>query len=148
MGCRRSLMRYLAIDPGGKRTGLAVGDDGTGIVSPLEVVEADTREKLLVALERVVREQEPGALVVGLPLNMDGSEGAGARAAKELARVLGKRFGLPVRLADERLSSFEAEERLRELELTRGKKKQRRDALAAAAILQSFFRSRGSGPGG
>jgi putative Holliday junction resolvase len=137
-------MRFLCIDPGDKRTGLAVGDDGTRIVSPVEVIVAGNDEVRLSALLRAVAEHEPGELVVGLPLNMDGSEGPAAAKAKALAAALHERTKLPVHLADERLTSYAAEAQFAGMELTRGRKKQRRDALAAAMILRDFFESRHS----
>ncbi len=134
-------MRYLAIDPGGKRTGLAVGDDGSRIVTPLEVIVTAAPHERLVAIGRAIDAQGPDALVVGLPLNMDGSAGPAAEAARGFARTLEQRFDLPVHLADERLSSAVADEQMSRRGLTRGDKKARRDALAAAAILRDFLES-------
>ncbi len=132
-------MRYLAIDLGDKRTGIAVGDDVTGIASPIETIQASTPELRLIGFERVIQEQGPDALVLGVPLNMDGSEGPAVTKAKALADELTKRFGLPVHLVDERLTSVAADEQMAQSGLTRGQKKARRDALAAAAILRNFL---------
>jgi putative Holliday junction resolvase len=132
-------MRYLAIDPGAKRTGLALGDDITGVASPLQVIEAAKPAERFRALERVIDEQGPDALVLGLPLNMDGSEGEAAEAARALADQLGQRTGLTVHLMDERLTSEAANQQMSQSGLTRGQKKQRRDALAAATILRDFL---------
>jgi len=132
-------MRYLAIDPGGKRTGFAVGDDITRIATPIAVVEAATDEARLAAILRAVEENEPGELVLGLPLNMDGSESPGTKQARALAATLTQRTGLAVHLVDERLTSYAAESQLSDLDLTRGGKKQRRDAIAAALILRDFL---------
>jgi putative Holliday junction resolvase len=132
-------MRYLAIDPGGKRTGFAVGDDITRIATPVAVVEAASDEARLAAILRAVEENEPGELVLGLPLNMDGSESPGTKQARALASTLTQRTGLTVHLVDERLTSFAAESQLSELDLTRGGKKERRDAIAAALILRDFL---------
>jgi putative holliday junction resolvase len=135
-------MRYLAIDLGGRRIGLAVGSDVTGIASPLEVVEARSDEQRLAAIAGAIEQQGPDALVLGLPLNMDGSEGGGAKLARAFADQCRQRFGLEVLLVDERLSSFAADEQMSQSGLTHGQKKARRDALAAAAILRTFFESR------
>ena len=132
-------MRYLAIDLGGKRTGLAVGDDESGIVTPLEVVVAGDDAQRLGAIGRVIEAQGPDALVLGLPLNMDGTPGPAAETAKAFAETLHERFKLPVHLADERLSSSVADEQMARRGLTRGDKKARRDALAAATILRDFL---------
>ncbi len=132
-------MRYLAIDLGQKRTGLAVGDDETGIASPVGVVEAGGDEQRLTMIRHAIAEHGPDALVLGLPLNMDDSEGPGVQAARAFARLLETRLGLAVHLFDERLTTAAADEQMRGIGLTRKGKKQRRDALAAAVMLQSFL---------
>lgn len=138
-------MRYLAIDLGEKRTGLAVGDDVTGIASPLEVIRASDAGERFKAIGRAIDEQGPDALVVGAPLNMDGSDGPGVARAKAFAGELSGRFGLPVHLYDERLTSVEADEQMARSGLTHGQKKARRDALAAAAILRGFLAGKRDG---
>lgn len=135
-------MRYLAIDFGSKRTGFAVGDDDTQIASPIEVVQAADDEHRLREIGRLIDEYQPDALVVGLPLNMDGSEGPATRKSREMVDRLTQRFGLPVHLVDERLTSEAAEAQLSQTGLTHKGKKARRDALAAAAILRNYFESR------
>lgn len=132
-------MRYLAIDLGGKRTGLAVGSDVTRLASPLEVIAAGNDAQRLDAIAKTIDSQGPDALVLGLPLNMDGSEGPAAKNARAFAAMLGERFGLPVHLVDERLTSDAADAQLAQRGLTHKQKKQRRDALAAAAILRDFW---------
>ena len=136
-------MRYLAIDLGEKRTGLAVGDDVTGIASPLDVIHTAGAQERFKQLERAIDEQGPDALVLGVPLNMDGSEGPGVTKSRAFAKELGERFGLPVHLVDERLTSATADDQMAQTGLTRGQKKARRDALAAAAILRNFLASLG-----
>ncbi len=81
-------------------------------------------------------------IIVGLPLNMDGSAGPAARAAEDFAARLSEFCGLPVETCDERLSSMEAEERLRELPGRRGRAKAKVDALAAVIILERWLRER------
>lgn len=134
-------MRYLAIDPGDKRTGLAVGDDQTRIASPAGLIETSNLEERLRQIGQAIEKHSPDALVVGLPLNMDGTEGDAARKARALAEQITQRFRLPVHLVDERLSSHVAEDQLREIAVTRKHKKLRRDALAAATILRDFLNS-------
>jgi putative Holliday junction resolvase len=130
-------MRYLAIDYGMKRTGLAICDAGETIASPLAVVQG--HKDLIDRIKRIVASEGIGGVVVGLPLNMDDSEGPQAKLVQAFARELGKQIPIPIHLQDERLSSFEAEQRLQEMGLTRGKKRERLDALAAADILQTFL---------
>jgi len=132
-------MRYLAIDLGDKRTGVAVGDDVTRLAQPVEVIVTRQREELLRQLGRVIAEHGPGALVLGLPLNMDGSVGPAARKVEAFAKVLRERFQLPVYPFDERLTSFAADQQMRQSGLTHGQKKDRRDALAAATLLGDFL---------
>ncbi len=132
-------MRYLAIDPGDKRTGLAVGDDETGLVSPVDVVEASDPASLLQQIKHAIDDYAPDALVIGVAYNMDGTAGPAAGKALALARMLGDHAGLDVHTVDERLTSFQANDQMKQTGLTRGAKKQRRDALAAAAILRDFL---------
>lgn len=132
-------MRYLAVDVGARRTGLAAGDDVLRIVQPVEVVEAPRGDALLAALARAIALHGPDALVVGLPLNMDGSEGASAQDARAFGAALGARTSLPVHFQDERLSSFEADQRMARSGRTHREKKELRDALAACAILEAFL---------
>jgi len=134
--------RYLAIDPGDKRTGLAVGDDVTGHAGPAGVIEAADPAALLRGLRQAIEEHGPDAIVVGVPYHMDGSEGPGARKALALAILLEEHTGLPVHRMDERLTSFEAEQMLHGQGLTHKQKKARRDALAATAILRDFLAAR------
>lgn len=138
-------MRFLAIDLGDRRTGLAVGDDETAIASPLRVVERPVGDALLEELAREAAAQGARALVVGLPLNMDGTEGPRARAVRAFGDRLAQRTGLPVHFQDERLTSADADWKMAQSGLTRAQKKARRDALAAGALLQDFLDARARG---
>ncbi len=137
-----SVMRFLAIDPGDKRTGLALGDDITGIATPLEIIVTSNADERLRQLGRVIERQGPDALVLGLPLNMDGTEGPAAKKTRLLAEALKKAFKLPVHLADERLTSYAADGLMSRSGLTHRGKKERRDALAAAMMLKDFLAAR------
>lgn len=130
-------MRYLAIDYGMKRTGLAICDASETISSPLAVLHG--HKDLIPQIERIVASEGVGGVVLGLPLNMDGTEGPQARQVLAFAKELGKRIPVPIHLQDERLSSFEAEQKLQDIGLSRGKRRERLDALAAAEILQAFL---------
>ena len=132
-------MRYIAIDLGDKRTGVACGDDILRLPSPVEVIEAPTREVLLSRLDKVVREYGPDALVVGLPVNMDGTEGERAQMTRTFADQCAARFAIKVIMQDERLTSFAAEAHLDRSGKTHGQKKRMRDALAACEVLKDFF---------
>lgn len=139
-------MRYLAIDLGDKRTGVALGDDLTGIVSPHEVINTSSEAERFNRLKALIEWEGPGALVVGWPLNMDGSVGPNALKCKAFADKLGQASRLPVHLHDERLSSAAADEQMAMTGLTHKQKKARRDALAAANILRGFFEAKADGP--
>ena len=132
-------MRYLAIDHGQKRTGLAISDASETLVSPHSVIETTSEEELLRRILEVLDIEEIDAVVVGLPVNMDGTEGTRVQQVRRFVSTLQQRTDKPVHLHDERLSSFEADYLAGDLELTRKKKKKRLDAIAAAAILRSFF---------
>lgn len=133
-------MRYLALDIGEKRTGVASGDDVVGLVQPLTVVQAPRGPALFAALAKVIEEHAPDAIVIGLPLNMDGSDGLAAKAMREFAAGLAARVKPTVHLQDERLTSADADARMARTGRTHAQKKALRDALAAAAILEDFLR--------
>jgi putative Holliday junction resolvase len=113
------------------------------VVSPLAVLQG--QKGLIEKIRQVVAAEDIGAIVLGLPLNMDGSEGPQARRVRTFAGQLRREIGIPVHFQDERLSSFGAEEKLQEIGLRRGKRQERRDALAAAEILQAFLEGQKSG---
>ena len=114
-------MKILAVDLGKARTGLAVCDEGEILASPVAVITQYNREKLAQEVAAKARELAVGELVVGLPRNMDGSEGESAQGAREFAAVLGELTGLPVVLRDERLTTVTAHGYLNDTN-TRGKK--------------------------
>jgi putative Holliday junction resolvase len=132
-------MRYLAVDHGQKRTGLAISDASETLVSPHAVIETSNHQELLRQILLVLEDEMIDAVVLGLPINMDGTEGPRAKQVRQFASVLKRHSRCPVVFHDERLSSFEAECLSGELNLTRKKKKKRFDAIAAAAILRSFI---------
>jgi putative Holliday junction resolvase len=130
-------MRYLGIDYGEKRTGLAICDANETLAAPLTVIHG--QKALPQKIADIAEREDVEAIVVGLPLNMDNSQGPQARRVLEFTRRLEKHVDIPIYFQDERLSSFDAEEKLAPINLTRGKKKKRIDAVAAAAILEAFI---------
>ena len=132
-------MRYLAIDHGQKRTGLAISDASETLVSPHSVIETANEDELLRQISAVLQAEEIDAIVVGLPMNMDGTESDRSRKVRQFVLTMQEKTDKPVHLHDERLSSFEAGYLVGDLELTRKKKKKRLDAIAASSILRSFF---------
>ncbi|QQE10193.1 Holliday junction resolvase RuvX [Planctomycetota bacterium] len=132
-------MRYLSIDFGDKRTGVAMGDDLLRIATPLDVVRTGSmveRERLLM---RIIEAEEPDELVVGVPLGKDGEVGDAAKKIMGYGESIEKKSGLKVHYVDERLTSQVANEQMAMSGLTHKQKKARRDALAAAAILKRFL---------
>lgn len=130
-------MKYLAIDYGAKRCGLAICDASETIISPFEVIE--TSKNLLNKIAEIIKVENIDVVVLGLPLNMNGTSGRQAKAVQEFARQLEKKIYVPIHLQDERLSTFAAEEKLADFDFTRKKKRKRIDAIAAAHILESFL---------
>jgi len=131
-------MRYLGIDYGQKRTGLAVSDAGETIASPLKVLTMK-RDCLVAGIVEIAKLENVDAIVLGLPLNMDGTASSGAKRVRSFAKRIKDSIDVPIHFQDERLSSFEARGKLAGADLTRKKKKRRLDAVAAASILQSFL---------
>ena len=124
-------MRYLALDVGDRRIGLAVGDDAHGLSRPLRTLVRRSVVKDLAEIERIARAEAVDALVVGLPLTLAGDEGHQAERVRRFATAAEK-LGLPVRLYDERHTSSEAELRgARDL-----------DAGAATILLEDFLAQR------
>ncbi len=131
-------MRYLCIDYGQKRTGLAICDAGEMIASPLKVLTV-AQSELIAGIADIINREKVEAVVLGLPLNMDGTAGHQVKRVKKFAAQMKECIDIPIHFQDERLSSFDAEGKLAGTELTRKKKKKRLDAIAAASILQSFL---------
>lgn len=130
-------MRYLSIDYGAKRTGLAICDAGETIASPLAVLHG--QKGLLEKIAQVVQTEGVQAIVLGLPLNMDDSQGPQVGIVLKFAEQLKKYVNVPIHFQDERLSSFGAEDKLASVEISKAEKKKRLDAIAAAEILEAFL---------
>ena len=133
-------MKYLAIDYGQKRTGLAVCDPDEIICSPLAVL--DGGKNLISRICETIEAEKIEAVIVGLPLNMDGTKGRQAQSTEEFAGQLKKQIDIPIHFCDERLSTFAAGEKFANLDIKSSKRKKPLDAVAAAEILQSFLDSK------
>ncbi len=130
----------LALDASKRRIGLAGTDPERRLVTPLLTFARGKWAQDVARLAAVIREREVAGLVVGLPLNMDGSEGPMAQAARALARNLEKAFGLPVHLQDERLTTFAVKDAIEEGRLPRPKRRDEPlDHYAAAVILEDVL---------
>ena len=129
----------LAFDFGLKRIGVAVGEWETRLAHPLETISSEAGDARFGRIAALIDEWKPRELVAGLPLNMDGTEHDLSRRARRFANQLHGRFRLPVALVDERLTSVEADLRLREAGVKGHRRKGLDDAVAAQQILQDYF---------
>jgi putative Holliday junction resolvase len=129
----------LAFDFGLRRIGVAVGDWETRLAHPLETISGEANDARFGRIAALIGEWKPGELVVGPPMNMDGTEHDLSRRARRFANQLHGRFKLPVALVDERLTSFDADLRLREAGVRGRDRKGLDDAVAAQQILQDHF---------
>ena len=132
-------MKILAIDYGDARTGVAVSDLTGSIVGSTTVVHGRKEEKTLDELERLVRENEVGEVVMGFPRNMDGSEGPRAALYRDFAEKLSQRLGMEVKLWDERRTTVEAHNILSAHNYHGKKRKNTVDAVAAGLILEGYL---------
>lgn len=139
-------MIILAVDTGRVRTGLAICDKSEILASPIGVIEQFDREKLCQRICQTAQERQAERIVVGLPRNMDGSEGESAAAARQFAQMLRERSGLPVVMQDERCTTITAHQYLNDTD-TRGKKRKAVvDAVAATIILEDYLQYRKNHP--
>jgi putative pre-16S rRNA nuclease len=129
----------LAVDPGTKRVGLAVSDPTGTIAQALATIPAEPRPTLAARVAGIAREQEAGAIIVGLPRRLDGSFGPEAKAARDLAGEVRRAAGLPVELVDERLTTVAAERSMIEGGARREKRRASIDRVAATLLLQSHL---------
>jgi putative Holliday junction resolvase len=126
----------IGLDLGTRTIGVAVSDAGRRVASPLELVRRRKLAADLEALARLTASSEPAGFVVGMPLNMDGSEGPRAQATRAFAKSLAGRFDLPILLWDERLSTAAVERVLVDADRSRARRAELVDKMAAAWILQ------------
>lgn len=143
----RIFMRILGLDYGSVTVGVAV-NDGLGLtVQPVETIVRKEENKLrrtCARIEELVREYGISEIVLGLPLNMDGSEGKRAEKTRAFGDMLARRTGLPVVYQDERLTTVEADEILTDSGIRRQDRKTYIDQIAAVLILEEYLR-RGNG---
>ena len=130
----------LALDYGEKRIGMAVSDPMGILANAIDFIKRTSLKRDLDALEQIVRDRKVDRVVIGLPLNMNGTEGPMAEAVRKFAEKVTER-GMEVELWDERLSTRAAEAALLDADLSRKKRKGLRDKVAAAWFLQSYLDS-------
>ena len=132
----------MALDYGARTVGVAVSDELLLTAQPREIIRRERENKLRKTLTRIgelIQEYRVGVIVLGLPLNMDDSAGARAQASCEFQKMLEERFGLPVVLSDERLTTVEADELMSRMDIRGKDRKEYVDMLAANVILQEYL---------
>jgi len=134
--------RVLGLDVGSRRIGIAVSDPLGITAQGLETLQRRNKRHDLAGLEKIIREYDVRAIVVGLPLRMSGAEGIQSDKMQDFSEDLRKRFRLPVHMWDERLTSAEANRLLRTTELSIEKRAKAVDRMAAVLILQNWMESR------
>ena len=134
-------MPIAALDLGRRRIGVAVTDAASMGAHPVGIVERRALKHDLDAIAALLRDRQVSTIVVGLPLNMDGSEGPAANRARKFAERLAESLGVTVEMFDERLTSFEARERLADMPARKGARKTGLDALAAVVILECWMQA-------
>jgi putative holliday junction resolvase len=137
--------RVAGIDYGDVRIGIAISDPSRTIASPLENYTRRGLEQDAARFRRLVAEEGVTLLVVGLPIHLDGGESQKSREARQFGQWLGEVTGVPVEFYDERFTSVEAEEALLAADLTRKRRKKRRDMLAAQIMLSAYLESHSGG---
>ena len=137
-------MKIMGIDYGDARTGIAISDLLCSIVGSTTVIHSRGREKTLAEIKRLVQENQVGEIVMGLPKNMNGTEGPRAELCREFAALVEEVTGLQVHLWDERRTTVEAHNILSDHNYHGKKRKNTVDAVAAALILEGYlaFRKR------
>lgn len=132
-------MKFLAIDYGVKRTGIAISDPGGTLAFPRDAISMRGKDAFFADLLALAESENAGAFVVGLPLYLNGGESETTRMIRNMAARLQRRSPLPVYFMPEALSSWDAESRLREAGKHGKEVKQKIDSAAAVAILESFL---------
>lgn len=128
--------RLMGLDPGTKTIGMAVCDAALSIASPIGTIRRSSVEADAVELRKAMEGRDIGALIIGLPVNMDGTEGPRAVATRALAERLTEYFDIPITFWDERLSTRAVERAMIGADMTRKKRAKKIDSAAAAYILQ------------
>ena len=131
--------RLIGIDHGKKNIGIAISDENHNIATPLTTIEFTQLKHFLIEIKNIIKENNVEAIVVGNPINMDGSLGPRAQSAKDFSKSLTEQLSVPVTLWDERLSSEGAYKGMSELSINVTKKQKKLDENSAAFILQGFL---------
>lgn len=132
-------MKILSVDLGLARTGFAISDEYEYIASPVGTVHIKNIDELIVYTNQLVLDYKAERVVIGLPKNMDGSEGASAKIARDFAKRLIDRYNLDVVMLDERCTTLTANRHLNNVNIRRKKRKKIIDTVSAVIILQDYL---------
>ena len=135
----RKKSRLIGIDPGGKRIGIAISDENKIVATPYTTIIRENYVNLVSQIKKIINENQIDGIVIGNPINMDGSEGPSSQSAKDLAKNLSKDITENITLWDERLSSQGAFNLSNELAINSSKKVKKLDQNAAQFILQGVL---------
>ncbi len=131
--------RILGIDPGKKRIGLAIGDSRLKVATGYRTIEYRGKKSFVRAIRDIITDEQIDLVVIGLPKNMDGTEGESANFSRSLAELIKRDLNLNVEFVDERLTTEQAIRQIHQAEKKVGKSKETIDMLSAAIILQSYL---------
>ena len=129
----------MGVDPGKTRIGISISDENRILATPLKTLVKKDFSTFLRDINLTIKENQIGGIVIGNPINMDGSKGPSSQSATDLSYNLSKNISVPITMWDERLSSSGTFKIMRELEVNSSKKQEALDKNAAAFILQGFL---------
>lgn len=136
-------MRCLGLDLGTKTLGIAISDRTNVIANPYKTIKFNDTSELIEPLKDIIMQESIGEIALGLPKNMDNSCGFASKRSLDFKELLEKHINIPIVLVDERLSTMEAEKYLLDSDMSRKKRKDKIDAVAASVILNTYIRMRG-----
>ena len=136
-------MRCLGLDLGTKTLGIAISDRTNVIANPYKTIKFNDTSELIEPLKDIIMQESIGEIALGLPKNMDNSCGFASKRSLDFKELLEKHITIPIVLVDERLSTMEAEKYLLDSDMSRKKRKDKIDAVAASVILNTYIRMRG-----
>ena len=132
-------IRIIGLDLGTKRIGVSICDENQSIATPFKTLIKKDTKQFINEIKEIVDENDVKAIIIGNPINMDGSIGAKSQSSRSFIRNLSKELNIPILLWDERLTTVSAERSLLEADISRKKRQQIIDKIAASIILQNFL---------
>ncbi|MGC8926331.1 MAG: Holliday junction resolvase RuvX [Myxococcota bacterium] len=132
-------MKRLAIDYGKRRAGLAITDDTGNVIMPYKIIYYKDSESFIKQIKEILSQLQPAEIVMGLPLNMNGSESEMSKEVKRISKRIKKDSNIEIKLYDERLTTFEAQQMLTEQGISAKKQKEIIDMYAAYCILKGYI---------